>query len=91
MFTAQLARLLKHLPWRRAAGLSKTTAAAGPEAEGEAEMEAVHGCGWFDSSHDLHAGLCVQEHAHPDAVAQHLPLADWLDMQLSGWRVTPAT
>jgi hypothetical protein len=91
MFTVQLARLLKHLPWRRAAGPTKAAAASGPEAEMEAGMEAVLGCGWFDSSHDLHAGLCVQEHAHPDTVAQHLPLADWLELQLSDWRVTPAT
>jgi len=46
------------------------------------------GCGWFDSSHDLHRGLCVQEHASPDTLAQELPLANWLELQLSGWRVT---
>ncbi len=40
------------------------------------------GCGWFDSSHDLQAGLHVQEHA----TAEVLPLAAWLELQLDGWR-----
>lgn len=42
-------------------------------------------CGWFDSSHELHTGLQVTEHASLDAVASDLPLSDWLRMQLSGW------
>jgi hypothetical protein len=75
-------QLLARLTWHRAAPPSSPLAAVG--AEGETER--VLGCGWFDSSHDLHAGLCVQEHASPDAVAQELPLADWLQMQLAGWR-----
>lgn len=36
------------------------------------------GCGWFDSSHDLHHGLQVTEHADPDTVANEVPV---------GWRV----
>jgi hypothetical protein len=42
-------------------------------------------CGWFDSSHALQHGLCVTEHASADAVATDLPLADWLQLHLSGW------
>ena len=38
-------------------------------------------CGWFDSSHDLRAGLQVREHAANDAVLAELPLAMWLELQ----------
>jgi hypothetical protein len=44
------------------------------------------GCGWFDSSHELHCGLAVTEHASADTVASQLPLGDWLELHLSGWR-----
>lgn len=84
MFIQQLARVLEARLWRRAA---QPLPACGQEDA----SEPVLGCGWFDSSHDLHAGLCVQEHASADAVAQDLPLTDWLDMQLSGWRAAPVT
>lgn len=42
------------------------------------------GCGWFDSSHELRAGLDVVEHASADAVAAQLPLDDWLALHLAG-------
>ena len=45
------------------------------------------GCGWFDSSHELQHGLWVREHASPDAVANDLPLASWLELHLAGWPV----
>jgi hypothetical protein len=57
--------------------------AARPAAEAD---ERPLGCGWFDSSHELQAGLLVTEHGSPDAVAAALPLADWLELHLSGWR-----
>ena len=38
-------------------------------------------CGWFDSSHDLRAGLQVREHAANDAACAELPLAMWLELQ----------
>ena len=41
------------------------------------------GCGWFDSSHDLHAGLQVTEHLTPEPVAHELPLGWWLDWHMS--------
>lgn len=43
------------------------------------------GCGWFDSSHELQHGLWVREHQTPDAVANDLPLASWLELHLAGW------
>jgi hypothetical protein len=47
-------------------------------------------CGWFDSSHELQCGLAVTEHPSADAVAGELPLADWLELHLSGWRAPGA-
>jgi hypothetical protein len=44
------------------------------------------GCGWFDSSHELHCGLAVTEHLSADTVASELPLGDWLELHLQGWR-----
>jgi hypothetical protein len=55
---------------------------AGPEAA--AQDEPAKGCGWFDSSHELHSGLQVTEHADPDAVVNELPLGWWLDWQTAG-------
>ncbi len=75
---------------------------AQPEAVADAETELLAdtaedaaderpaACGWFDSSHDLAHGLVVREHASPAAVANELPLAGWLELQLSAWRVAPA-
>jgi hypothetical protein len=47
-------------------------------------QDAVHGCGWFDSSHELHAGVQVTEHLTPEQVANEVPLGWWLDWQSSG-------
>jgi hypothetical protein len=52
--------------------------------------EQPRGCGWFDSSHELKAGLDVMEHASADAVASQMPLADWLAMHLAGWQADAA-
>lgn len=46
--------------------------------------EPPHGCGWFDSSHDLQRGLLVVEHADPVASARLLPLDAWLRGFLGG-------
>ncbi len=53
----------------------------GPATAEDAD-EAPAGCGWFDSSHELRAGLVVVEHASADAVAASLPLDDWLRLHL---------
>lgn len=37
------------------------------------------GCGWFDSSWHLRAGLQITEHSQVDVVASDLPLAWWLE------------
>lgn len=55
-------------------------------AEVVADHERPLGCGWFDSSHELRAGLMVREHASADAVANELPLGDWLQLHLVEWR-----
>jgi len=48
--------------------------------------EPPKGCGWFDSSHELRAGLMVTEHASSDTLGRELPLDDWLELHLGGWR-----
>jgi len=57
----------------------------------EPQEERPLGCGWFDSSHDLRAGLVVREHADADAVSEQLGLAFWLELHLREWGgATPA-
>jgi hypothetical protein len=58
------------------------------DAASPADDEPPRGCGWFDSSHELRAGLVVQEHGSPDAVSNELPLGDWLQLHLAEWRST---
>lgn len=53
---------------------------------GEPDPDRPLGCGWFDSSHELHQGLQVDEAPDAQALAQ-LPLGDWLALQL---RAEPA-
>jgi hypothetical protein len=60
--------------------------APAPDPAVEADDDDTQGCGWFDSSHELRTGLVVTEHTSADAVASALPLADWLELHLSGWR-----
>ena len=56
------------------------------EADSATEPDRPPGCGWFDSSHELRRGLIVREHATADALAGDLPLVNWLELHLSGWR-----
>lgn len=52
-------------------------------AEAEAPPdEPACGCGWFESSFELHSGLQVTEHLSPEPVVNELPLGWWLDWQL---------
>jgi len=60
-----------------------------PPAPADPEAQAG-GCGWFDSSHELQHGLWVREHASPDAVANDLPLASWLELHLAAGPGRPA-
>lgn len=50
-----------------------------------------HGCGWFESSHELGHGLMVTEHDSPDRVAQALPLDSWLELWLAWQRSRAAS
>ncbi len=80
--------LLNLLPWRRqprAPRSPRPDEAVLPALEDDDE-DRPRGCGWFDSSHDLQHGLSVREHASPDTLARELPLANWLELQLSDWR-----
>lgn len=74
----------------RAAALPGAAQVFEAEAELPLEPERPLGCGWFDSSHDLRAGLQVQEHASADAVAQDLPVDFWLRLHLAEWRGQPS-
>ena len=76
---------LKGRAARRAAPACTATTCAAEDHE----ENAPRACGWFDSSHDLQQGLCVQEHVSADSLARELPLGAWLDVQLSGWRSAP--
>lgn len=51
-----------------------------------ADADCPMACGWFDSSHELLSGLIVCEHATLDTLAGELPLANWLELHLLGWR-----
>lgn len=64
---------------------------AGSEVEEQAQDDALLlGCGWFDSSHELHAGLQVTEHLTPERVANEVPLGWWLDWQSAAPASLPA-
>ena len=41
-------------------------------------------CGWFDSSHELHQGLEVREHAGAGSLGSELPVTVWLGLVLDG-------
>jgi hypothetical protein len=56
----------------------------GIEPSAEQLDEVLLGCGWFDSSHELHSGLQVTEHLTPERVANEVPLGWWLDWQAGG-------
>jgi hypothetical protein len=47
---------------RRAARSAPASPAAGIPPEAAADEDPTCGCGWFDSSHELLAGLAVIEH-----------------------------
>lgn len=83
---AMAQRLWPRQPVRRrprGAGLTRVGAARVVEvASEETPEERPSGCGWFDSSHELRAGLIVQEHASAEGLAQALPAGVWLEWHL---------
>ncbi len=76
--------------WRHAPAQHLPTVAApdgmngGIEPSAEPLHEPLPGCGWFDSSHELHNGLQVTEHLSPECVANEVPLGWWLAWQAGG-------
>lgn len=79
--TASPAPRRRHQPdWVDACGAEPATPAA--------DEEQPRGCGWFDSSHELNAGLQVTEHLTPQAVADAVPLGWWLDWLTAGGGVS---
>lgn len=52
-----------------------------PEAP-PAEPAPACGCGWFESSHELQAGLQVTEHREIEPVVNQIPLSWWLGWEL---------
>lgn len=83
--------LIRLLPWRRTAPPRMAQRLplpdwvhAGGEPSPEQLDEVLLGCGWFDSSHELHAGLQVTEHLTPERVVNDVPLGWWLDWQSCG-------
>ena len=70
-------------PWRKPPPPCRR---ARPQPEND---ESTPVCGWFDSSHDLQAGLQVREHVGLDALAGETPLATWLALHQSTWRAAP--
>ena len=81
---------LLRLPHRRpvAVVLPRPAAVREPEQPEPNEDDLRPGCGWFDSSHDLHHGLCVRELAEPASLARELPLPAWIDWQLAACSAT---
>lgn len=76
------------LPWQRPSAAPhrpRPDETVLPALDGDDE-DRPRGCGWFDSSHDLQHGLSVREHASADTLGRELPLANWLELQLAGWR-----
>jgi hypothetical protein len=52
--------------------------------------EAVPACGWFNSSHELHQGLEVREHAGVEGLGAELPVTIWLGLALGAAADPPA-
>jgi hypothetical protein len=79
-------KLLSVLCWRWFASRRRPVRHAlscGTPIDGVLQEEIVEpvGCGWFDSSWALHAGLQITEHETTDRVVNDLPLAWWLAWQ----------
>lgn len=90
MFEWLMQRIVPALRRRRVAATWPGRAPALPiDVLEEPPLEPLLGCGWFDSSHDLRAGLVVREHANADAVSEQLGLACWLELHLREWRGAP--
>ena len=65
---------------------SRQRARAAAEASHEPDLldDTAPGCGWYDSSHELHQGLLVLEHSGAEGLAAELPVTVWLQLALDG-------
>jgi hypothetical protein len=80
-WTSSLHQFIRGLRLRRhVAARSRANADAAAVAVALAEDRPL-GCGWFDSSHDLHQGLQVRE--ADGQVLALLPLSDWLSLHVT--------
>jgi len=61
-----------------------TSQPAAPDQPARDDDGVTPGCGWFDSSHELHQGLEVREHAGAEGLGSELPLTIWLGLVLDG-------
>lgn len=69
----------------RAAAALRTDVHQVQDAAAVADDEAASkGCGWFDSSRDLHQGLVVLEHSGVENLGAELPITVWLGLVLDG-------
>jgi hypothetical protein len=77
--------ILCRLPWRKPRQAVPRASPPAAGAPGASDDQACPlGCGWFDSSHELQQGLLVREHDSAETLAGELPLANWLELHLSG-------
>lgn len=83
--------LCTSLMWWRAARGKPAARPAAPDwvnatldAPVQEAVDQVRCCGWFDSSHDLNAGMQITEYLTPEPVANEVPLGWWLDWQSGG-------
>jgi hypothetical protein len=59
--------------------------------DGENRDDIAKGCGWFESSRDLHQGLVVLEHNGVENLGAELPITVWLGLVLDGAAAAAAT
>lgn len=81
--------------WRRRLSrrhLARPAAVCFTPIDGVLQEEIVEpvGCGWFDSSWALRAGLQITEHETTDRVVNDLPIAWWLAWQVAPQRAAAA-
>ncbi len=68
----------------RCAALSSCTENLAPQGDEQDDDDRAKGCGWFDSSRDLHQGLVVLEHSGAEGLGAELPITVWLSLVLDG-------
>ena len=70
------------LPWHKNVVPTETAQTTAAAVDGDA---CAAGCGWFDSSHELHRGLLVWEHPNASSSLElplEVQLGRWLELHL---------